>query len=179
VEIYGTARKITDDNIIRLIHFPCWVTMVSHIHNYSNISSFPQQLWLRERVSTLRYTYITSLVNPHTYLLSKLRVARGYCTVCGYVVHYKWLVCTNNAEESKTAWLRHLLQPDHPLHQYVCLQNLYNYTTEKHYKDAVKTEFCSPQNRNPHYNRCSWFGTVPVTSGTKAPIIMRIPILHD
>jgi len=93
VEIYGTASKITDGNIIRLIRFACWVTMVSHIHSYLIFTAFPQQLWLRERASMLRYTYITSLVNPHTYLLSKLRVARGYCTVNDNVVHYKWLLC--------------------------------------------------------------------------------------
>ena len=81
VEIYGTARKITDNNIIRLIRFACRVTMVSH--NYSKFTAFLQQLWLSERASMLPYTYITSLVNPHTYLLSKMRVARGYCT--------KWL----------------------------------------------------------------------------------------
>lgn len=38
VEIHGTARKITYSNIIRLIRFACWVTMVSH--NYSNIYCF-------------------------------------------------------------------------------------------------------------------------------------------
>jgi len=40
VEIYGTAKKITDGNIIGFIRFACWVTMVSHIHNYSNIDCF-------------------------------------------------------------------------------------------------------------------------------------------
>ena len=115
----------------------------------------------------LRYTYITSRVNPHTYFLSKLRVARGYCTLNDYVCRslQMTVVCTESAEECETAWLRQSLQTDHPLHQYVCLQNLYNYTTQKHYKDLVKTEFCGLQN----------------VTGTKsrAPIIMRIPILHD
>jgi len=27
VEKYGTARQVTDDNIIWHIHFACWITM--------------------------------------------------------------------------------------------------------------------------------------------------------
>jgi hypothetical protein len=93
VEICGTASKITDGNIIRLIRYVSWVTMVSHIHNYSNIYCFYTATMVTWTGLMFRYTYITSLVNPHTYLLSKLRVARGYCNVNDDIVHYKWLLC--------------------------------------------------------------------------------------
>lgn len=55
------------------------------------------------------------------------------------------VVCTNNAEEPETAWLR---QSSNQTILYInmCLQNLYNYSTQKRYKDVVTTEFCSLQN---------------------------------
>jgi hypothetical protein len=51
---YGTARQATDDNIIWCMHFACWVTKATDTHSeYIILIAFPQQQWLRERVSTL------------------------------------------------------------------------------------------------------------------------------
>jgi hypothetical protein len=33
VEIYGTARQATDDNIIRRMRFACWITKTTDIHS--------------------------------------------------------------------------------------------------------------------------------------------------
>jgi hypothetical protein len=63
VEKYGTARQATDDNIIRRMRFACWITKATDTYSeYVILIAFPQQQWLRERASILRYTYIVSLV---------------------------------------------------------------------------------------------------------------------
>jgi hypothetical protein len=63
VEKYGTARQATDDNIIRRMRFTCWITTATDTHSeYVILIAFPQQQWLRERASVLRYTYIACLV---------------------------------------------------------------------------------------------------------------------
>jgi hypothetical protein len=63
VEKYGTARQATDDNIIRRMRFACWITKATDTHSeYVILIAFPQQQWLRERASLLRYRYISCLV---------------------------------------------------------------------------------------------------------------------
>jgi hypothetical protein len=63
VEKHGTARQATDDNIIRRMRFACWITKATDTHTeYVIFIAFPRQKWLRERASTLRYTYISCLV---------------------------------------------------------------------------------------------------------------------
>jgi hypothetical protein len=58
VEEYGTARQVTDDNIIRRMRFACRITKATGTHSeYVIIIAFPRQQWLRERVSILRCTY--------------------------------------------------------------------------------------------------------------------------
>jgi hypothetical protein len=57
VEKYGTVRQATDDNIIRRMRFACWITKATDTHSqYVILTAFPQQQWLRERASMLRYT---------------------------------------------------------------------------------------------------------------------------
>jgi hypothetical protein len=59
---YGTARQATDDSIIRRMRFACRITKATDTHSeYVKLIAFPQQKWLRERASILRYTYIASL----------------------------------------------------------------------------------------------------------------------
>jgi hypothetical protein len=55
VKKYYTPRKATDDNILRRMRFSCWITKDTDTHS-------ARQQWLRERVSTLRYTYIAWFV---------------------------------------------------------------------------------------------------------------------
>jgi hypothetical protein len=63
VEKYGRARQTTDGNIIRRMHFACWITKATDIHSeYVILIAFPLQQWLRERASILHYTYIACLV---------------------------------------------------------------------------------------------------------------------
>ena len=62
VEIYGTARQATDDNIIQRMHLACWLTKAIDTHIIFNTYSFPRQEWLRERTSMLRSAYIASCV---------------------------------------------------------------------------------------------------------------------
>ena len=33
MEKYGTARRVTNDNIIRYMHFACWITNAKHTQN--------------------------------------------------------------------------------------------------------------------------------------------------
>jgi hypothetical protein len=64
VRKYGTAGQATDDNIIRRMRFPCWVTKTTDTHSECVIlTAFPQQEWLRERASMLPYTYTAYLRN--------------------------------------------------------------------------------------------------------------------
>jgi hypothetical protein len=63
VEKYGRARQATDDNIIRRMRLACWVTMATDTHTeYVIFTAFPQQQWLRERASMLRYMYTGCLI---------------------------------------------------------------------------------------------------------------------
>jgi hypothetical protein len=47
----------TNDNIIRRMHFECWISKATHTHKHT----FPLQKCFRERVSMLLYTYIVPL----------------------------------------------------------------------------------------------------------------------
>jgi hypothetical protein len=63
VEKYGTARQVTDDNIIRRMRFACWITKATDTNSeYVIFIAFARQQWLRERASMLRYAYISYLV---------------------------------------------------------------------------------------------------------------------
>jgi hypothetical protein len=62
LEEFGTARQATDDNIIRRMRFTCRITKATDTHSeYVILIAFPQQQWLRERVSMLRHTYSACL----------------------------------------------------------------------------------------------------------------------
>jgi hypothetical protein len=64
VEKYGTARQVTDNNIIRRMRFACWVTKATDTNSeYVILIDFPGQQWLRERASMSRYMHIACLVN--------------------------------------------------------------------------------------------------------------------
>jgi hypothetical protein len=69
VKKYGIARQATDDNIIWRMRFACWIIKATDTHSaYSCviIIAFPQQQWLYEYASMLRYTYIACLVELQT-----------------------------------------------------------------------------------------------------------------
>jgi hypothetical protein len=52
-------KEATKDNIIRRMHFECWVTKATDTHSeYVILIAFPRQQWLRERTSMLRHTYM-------------------------------------------------------------------------------------------------------------------------
>jgi hypothetical protein len=53
--------------------FACWLIKATDTHSkYVILIAFPQQQWLRERVSMLCYTYVASLVK--TYILDTVHV---------------------------------------------------------------------------------------------------------
>ena len=59
MEIYGTAREATDDNIIRRMRFACWIPIRKTIDTHSEcvilvLVAFPQQKWLCELATMLR-----------------------------------------------------------------------------------------------------------------------------
>ena len=61
---YDRAGRDTDGNIIRRMRFACRTTKTTDAHSERVIIIvFPQQQWLRERVSMLRYTYTACLVH--------------------------------------------------------------------------------------------------------------------
>ena len=65
MEKYGTVRQATDDNMIRLMRFECWITKATDTQSeYVVRIAFPPQQWLHGSASMLRYTYIASIVNP-------------------------------------------------------------------------------------------------------------------
>ena len=59
MEKYCKVGQATDDNIIRLMRFACWITKAAATHSeYVILSAFPRQQWLRERAFMLRYTWV-------------------------------------------------------------------------------------------------------------------------
>ena len=55
-------RQATDNSIIQRMRIECWITNATDTHSdHVILTVFPQQQWLRERASGLRYTYITCL----------------------------------------------------------------------------------------------------------------------
>ena len=59
LERYGRAEQATDYNIIQDMCFACWITKATFTHSeYVTVIVLPLQQWLRELVSTWRYTYI-------------------------------------------------------------------------------------------------------------------------
>jgi len=59
VEKYGTARQVTDDNIIRRMPFACWIPEATDTHSeYVIFIAFPLQQWLHY---VLRYTFTSRL----------------------------------------------------------------------------------------------------------------------
>jgi hypothetical protein len=55
MEKYCGARQATDDNIIRRVRFPCWITKATNTHlEYVILIALPQQQRLRERATMLR-----------------------------------------------------------------------------------------------------------------------------
>jgi hypothetical protein len=64
VEICGTPRQATDGNTIRRMRFACRIPKTTDAPSECVILIvFPQQQWLRERVSMLRYKYTACLVH--------------------------------------------------------------------------------------------------------------------
>jgi len=62
---YGRAGGATDDNIIRRMHFACWIVKAriqTHTDNILMLIAFRKQQWLRERALMLRYTYIACIL---------------------------------------------------------------------------------------------------------------------
>jgi hypothetical protein len=58
-----TYGRATDYNIIRRMRYACWITKATDAQSeYVVILAFPWQTWLRERVSIVRYTYISCLI---------------------------------------------------------------------------------------------------------------------
>jgi hypothetical protein len=55
VKKYGRTRRATDGNVIRRMHFACWLAKATDRHSQCVILiAFPRQQWLRERASVLR-----------------------------------------------------------------------------------------------------------------------------
>jgi hypothetical protein len=77
VKKYGTAGQATDDNIIWNISFACWITTATDTNSeYVILNAFPRQLWLQERASVLRYTYIDCLVHVYCrFIIVAIRTA--------------------------------------------------------------------------------------------------------
>jgi len=74
----------------------CWITKATNTHppEYVILIAFPQQQYLHERTSALRYTYIARLV----LLVISYRISCGlglaniifpiWCELCGALFHY-------------------------------------------------------------------------------------------
>ena len=77
VEKHWRAEEVTDDNIIRRMHFACWITKNTHTHPHSKyviLIAFPRQQWLCERASILRsHVYCLSCLSHHTHSSCGLR----------------------------------------------------------------------------------------------------------
>jgi hypothetical protein len=60
---YGRGAQATADSTIRRMRIACWITKATNTHSgYAILIAFPQQQWLHERASMIRYTYIACLI---------------------------------------------------------------------------------------------------------------------
>jgi len=63
VEKYSSFRQTTDDNIIRIMRFACWINKTTNTHSeYVILTSFSTATWLCEFTWMLGYTCIDCLV---------------------------------------------------------------------------------------------------------------------
>jgi hypothetical protein len=62
VEKYSTARHAKDDNIIRHPRLTYCINKATDTLRICDTYCFPRQLYLRERASTLSYTYVPALL---------------------------------------------------------------------------------------------------------------------
>ena len=87
-EDIGRSGQATDDNIIRRIHFACWVNKATNTHSeYVILIASPRQRWLRERATILRYMYIACLVIRHyksSEFVVKLLNSSSKTNICRY-----------------------------------------------------------------------------------------------
>jgi len=66
VEKYCRGGQATDCNITSFMRIACWITKFTDTQ-IEYIICFPRQVWLCERASMLRYTYIACLVVNMTF----------------------------------------------------------------------------------------------------------------
>jgi hypothetical protein len=85
VEKYGTAKQVTDDNIIRCMYIACWIDKSTDTHSkYAILSAFPQQQWLCIHLSMHIYTYYIAyfVCNLHHFVQKRRELRRR--TWCGH-----------------------------------------------------------------------------------------------
>ena len=62
-EKYGTTRQVTDDNIIRHMHFPCWINKATNAYSeYLILSLFHSNNGYAKTSHCYVYTYIVCLI---------------------------------------------------------------------------------------------------------------------
>jgi hypothetical protein len=101
VEKCGRSRQATDYNIARCMRFTCCISKATDTHSgYILLTAFPQQQWLRERASMLRYTYIAWLVEYYrmdfTKSLHVITVQYMVLFVACCIFHLRVLICIDH-----------------------------------------------------------------------------------
>ena len=73
MENYGTDGQVTEDNIILLMGFACWIPKTTDTHSeYVIHIAFPLQLWLYEGASILRHKNMASVVGKCDLVMTRL-----------------------------------------------------------------------------------------------------------
>jgi hypothetical protein len=63
VEKYGTAGQVTDDSVLQLMRFACWITKAADTHSeFVKLICFARQKLFGQRALILHYIHITSFV---------------------------------------------------------------------------------------------------------------------
>ena len=71
------VRQTTDDNIIRSMHFSCWITKATDVHlEHVTIIACLRHQRLHESDSLLRYTYTVCLVKLYVVLQALLSAVK-------------------------------------------------------------------------------------------------------
>jgi hypothetical protein len=108
VEKYDTARRDTDDIIIRRLRFACWVTKAINTNSeYVILTALPRKQCLRERASMLRNTYIICIISELDCVYCAVRNESLYKI---QVYLCRWLNC-QTACSIFTGWGRPILTP--------------------------------------------------------------------
>jgi hypothetical protein len=105
VEKYGRARQATDDNIIRRMHFACWITKAIHTHTHTHTHRICNTYCFSTTTIVTR-TRLNVTLYVHCILCNVLNKPPGWVILCWCLCfHKQGTGLTLSSEEAVVAFL--------------------------------------------------------------------------